>query len=94
MAAWMQVAAPGEEHEYLKRLIGTWKAKTKFWMDPDGPPQESEGTMICNYTNPFGKPDIMKGVTAMVSADEHKYESWAHTPDGKTFKNMEILYTR
>ena len=45
MAAWMEVAAPSKEHEYLKRIEGTWKAKTKFWMGPGTDPQESEGTM-------------------------------------------------
>ena len=45
MAAWMEVASPCKEHEYLKRIEGAWKAQTKFWMDPDGPPQESVGTM-------------------------------------------------
>lgn len=160
MAAWMKYASPGEEHEFLKKLAGTWKAKVKWWMKPDDPPQESDGTannemilggrflqsrfhgatpfgdfegmaldgydrinkrycgiwidsmgtimmvfsgqvegdvrtMTCDYTNPMtGKPSRMKGVTTVVSADEHRYESWAEGPDGKMYRNMEIVYTR
>ncbi len=159
MAAWMEVASPSKEHEYLKRLEGTWQAKTKFWMAPNTPPQESEGamtgklimdgrfiqanyegmtpwgqfsgmaidgfdrirkkytgiwmdsmgtmmmvfegdvegdvrTMISNYIEPTGNPGQMKGVTTIVSENEHKYESWAKTPDGEMFQNMEIVYTR
>ena len=30
MAAWMEVASPAKEHEYLKRLQREWKARTKF----------------------------------------------------------------
>lgn len=45
MQAWMKVAAPAEEHEFLKRLAGDWNAQTKFWMAPDTPPTESAGTM-------------------------------------------------
>ena len=159
MAAWMAVAAPSDEHGYLKRMEGTWKAKTKFWMAPNTPPQESEGTMtskmvlggrflqanyegmtpwgefngmaidgydrtrskytgiwmdsmgtmmmifegsrdgdvrtmMSDYVDPSGKPSQMKGVTTIVSDNEHKYESWAQTPEGDTFQNMEIVYKR
>ena len=159
MAAWMEVGSPASEHEYLKKLEGTWKAKLKFWMAPNTEPQESEGTstnklilgdrflqgnyegqtpwgafsgmsidgydrirnkytglwmdsmgtimmvfegsvdgnvrtMMCDFVDPSGKPSQMKGVTTIVSENEHKYESWAQTPDGDTFQNMEILYTR
>jgi hypothetical protein len=52
-------------------------------------------TMISEYTNPMtGKPTKMKGVTTIVSENEHRYEAWAEGPDGKTFRNMEIIYTR
>lgn len=159
MAAWMEVASPGQEHEFLKKMEGSWKAKTKFWMDPSQPPQESEGTMtakmilggrflqssyegktpwgdfsgiaidgfdrirkkyqgiwmdsmgtimmifegdcagdvrtmICDFVDPMGNDSRMKGVTTLVGDKEMKYESWAQTPDGKTFQNMEIVYTR
>ena len=44
MAAWMKYADPSEEHEFLKKLSGTWTATIKMWMKPDDPPQESTGT--------------------------------------------------
>ena len=160
MAAWMKYASPAEEHEFLKKLSGTWTAAVKMWMNPDGPPQESTGTatnemimdgrflhcrfegqtpwgpfsgmaidgfnridkkyqgiwmdsmgtmmmvfegevdgnvrtMTCEYTNPMtGKSTKMKSVTTLVDENAHRYESWAEGPDGKTFKNMEIAYTR
>ncbi len=159
MAAWMAVAAPGDEHKFMARMEGTWKAKTKFWMAADTPPTESEGTMtskmilggrflqanyegmtpwgefngvaidgydrirskytgiwmdsmgtmmmifegscdgdvrtmMSDYVDPSGKPSKMKGVTTIVSENEHKYESWAEAPNGGSFQNMEIIYTR
>ena len=48
--------------------------------------------MTCQYTNPMtGKPTKMKGVTALVDEHVHRYESWTEGPDGKTFRNMEIV---
>ncbi len=44
MAAWQKVATPGEHHEHLARLAGTWTAKSKMLMQPDAPPAESTGT--------------------------------------------------
>ena len=43
MAAWMALAEPSTEHEFLERLVGTWNAKNRFWMEPDAPPIESTG---------------------------------------------------
>ena len=37
-------AAPSEHHSYLDYFAGKWHAKTKFWMVPGQPPEESEGT--------------------------------------------------
>ena len=46
-AAWAEAmekfAAPSVEHEMLAKRVGQWKASTKFWMDPNGPPQVHEG---------------------------------------------------
>ena len=73
------------------------------WMDSMGTIMmvfagEADGdvrTMFCDYTNPMtGKTTTTKGVTTIVSENEHRYESWADGPDGKTFKNMEIVYSR
>ncbi len=42
MEAWMKMAAPGEHHDHLKALAGTWKTTTKWWMGP-GEPETSQG---------------------------------------------------
>lgn len=39
---------PGAAHELLNKLVGTWKAEVKFWMDPAGEPEVSEGVSINN----------------------------------------------
>ncbi len=45
METWMKFASPGEPHEELMSLAGTWKTTTKMWMaGPDGPASESTGT--------------------------------------------------
>lgn len=45
MAEWMKYASPSDEHDFLKRLAGTWKARVRLYFDPDAPPQEHTGTM-------------------------------------------------
>lgn len=42
MQAFMKLAEPGEHHEHLKVLAGTWKTTTKWWMGP-GEPDISQG---------------------------------------------------
>jgi hypothetical protein len=46
MAAWMKYAQPGDGHRFLRQLAGSWKASTKLWMEPGGPPMESTGTSV------------------------------------------------
>lgn len=41
-----------------------------------------------------GKDAKMKEKIVVKSADEHVFELWGDGPDGKTFKMMEIVYTR
>ncbi|MHB8079249.1 MAG: DUF1579 domain-containing protein [Candidatus Krumholzibacteriia bacterium] len=41
----MAMMQPGPEHKQLEKLVGTWKAVNRMWMDPAGPPMESAGTM-------------------------------------------------
>ncbi len=36
--------APGPEHKALDQFVGTWRCDVKCWMDPDGQPEESQGT--------------------------------------------------
>lgn len=43
MAAWMKFATPGEHHDHLKQLVGTWDATSKFWMEPGAEPQVTQG---------------------------------------------------
>ena len=43
MAAWMALSEPSKEHAFLESLVGTWNAKSRFWMIPNAPPIESAG---------------------------------------------------
>lgn len=45
MAEYMKFAQPGEHHKHLAKMVGTWKAHSKFWMAPGAPPEESDGSM-------------------------------------------------
>lgn len=44
MKAWMAAATPGEAHKRLEPIVGTFTVKTKSWMDPSKPPEETVGT--------------------------------------------------
>lgn len=35
---------PGPEHAALEHFVGTWKAEVKCWTDPNGAPNQSQGT--------------------------------------------------
>ena len=43
-------ATPGPAHKALNALVGNWKAEVKCWMDPDGPPEVSQGTAKTSWT--------------------------------------------
>lgn len=43
--AWMDYMTPGPMHELMAKSVGEWKTKNTFWMDPEGEPLVSEGTM-------------------------------------------------
>ncbi len=162
MAAWMKYAQPGDAHNYLKSMEGSWKAAGKFWMKPGEPPVEAPGVatntlildgrflqttyegdfggmpfhgmgldgydnlnekyvgiwtdtmstmmivfsgsldssgkireMFAEYTSAMtGKPTKSKGVTTVVSENEHRYEGWHMGDDGEWTKAIEIVYTR
>ncbi len=49
MAAWAKYGEPGEYHKYLEPLVGSWNFQTKWWMEPGGEPQGSEGTSECEW---------------------------------------------
>ncbi len=44
MAVYKKLAIPGTSHKMLASLAGSWITKTKAWMGPDQPPEESTGT--------------------------------------------------
>lgn len=44
MKMMQEMSAPGKEHEALEPMIGTFSCKTKFWMQPGAPPDESTMT--------------------------------------------------
>ena len=52
MKAWAAWATPGEAHAKLARLAGSWTTKTKSWMDPAQPPEETTGT--CEFRMVLG----------------------------------------
>ncbi len=45
MEAWEKAMTPGEPHQMLASYAGSWKMVGKFWMEPDGEPMVSEGTV-------------------------------------------------
>lgn len=160
--AWQAYATPGEPHKLLAKSEGTWIAKTKSWMAPGQPPEETEGvteskmvlggrfleehfegkmmgqpfsgigiTGYDNHKKKFegfwvdsvgtgmmimsgsldktgkkmtsqgkmddiltGKPIRLRSVMTFVDDDHHTFEMWMTGADGKSFKNLEIAYTR
>lgn len=52
MKAWAAYMTPGEPHARFAKLAGTWTTKTKSWMDPAKPPEESTGT--CEFRAVLG----------------------------------------
>lgn len=52
MKAWAAYMTPGEPHARLAKLAGSWTTKTKSWMDPAKPPEETTGT--CEFRSVLG----------------------------------------
>ena len=78
-----------------KKYVGTWMdTMGTIMMVFEGEAQGNVRTMMGDFVDPAGKPNKMKGVTTIVSANEHKYEAWCTTPEGETFQNMEMVYTK
>jgi len=44
MEAMQKAATPGENHKLLASMTGDWAFVNRMWMDPAGPPTESNGT--------------------------------------------------
>ncbi len=52
MKTWEAYMTPGEPHQLLKDMSGTWSAQIKMWMDPSQEPVKSQGTV--NYSMILG----------------------------------------
>jgi hypothetical protein len=46
MAAYMELAKPGEEHKLLESLVGTWNMDGKMWMQPEAEPMAFKGESV------------------------------------------------
>ena len=44
MEQWMKLAQPGPRHERFKKLVGTWKTRTKYWDKPAAEPAITYGS--------------------------------------------------
>lgn len=42
-AVYQELAIPGANHKLLAEMAGSWSVKSRWWMDPGGPPMESTG---------------------------------------------------
>jgi hypothetical protein len=83
MAMMMEMAKPGEPHKHMQSLVGTWSYRTKWWMSPETPPNESSGTTVTQ--------SVMDG-RYLIS--DHTGKIQMPGPDGKMadmeFKGMAI----
>lgn len=43
MEAWMKYADPGEHHQHLAKMVGTWSVENHMWPGPDAPEIVSTG---------------------------------------------------
>jgi hypothetical protein len=44
-----QAGQPGPGHKNLEHFVGNWKCDVKCWMDPNSPPQQSQGTCKASW---------------------------------------------
>ena len=44
MEVYQKIATPGAPHKLLSNMAGSWRTRTKMWMEPGKPPMESEGS--------------------------------------------------
>lgn len=68
IAAWAKYAQPGEFHKNLEPLVGSWDFQTKWWAEPDAPPQESEGRSEGKWI--LGGRFIMENITGEMSGSQ------------------------
>ena len=48
-ARMLDIATPGQEHQWLDQLKGEWKANVTYWFMPDADPMPSSGTMTNSW---------------------------------------------
>jgi hypothetical protein len=81
-----------------KKYMGTWAdTMTTGLMISNGSAGATPNTIKMNATmsDPMtGKMSTASETVTITDADHHMLEMWAAGPDGKTFKMMEINYTR
>jgi hypothetical protein len=81
---------------HLKKYIGLWADTmgTK-WLVFEGTGDGKVREMIAEYLDPHtNQPTKMKGVTTIVSDNEHRYEGFNLGPDGEFYRSLEVVYTR
>ncbi len=49
MRAYVETANPSRFHRQLDQLVGEWRGEFRMWMEPDGPPIESRGTVTRSW---------------------------------------------
>lgn len=91
MALYEKAATPGEHHQFLERLAGTFEVKGKMWPAPGQEPSESsgrvEGRMIFEgryldqtFAGEFmGMPFQGKSLTAFDNVSEEYVGTWIDT---------------
>lgn len=100
MAAWAQLAEPGEHHEHLQAYEGKWKTQITMWMTPGAEPMQVESEAEAKWTlggrflewqhtgDFFGSPYSGRGFDGYNNADK-RYESvWMDN-----FGTLMVTYT-
>ncbi len=75
MKAWQMYMTPGEPHQLLKEMSGTWSAQIKMWMDPSQEPVKSQGTVTYN----------------MILGDRYQEGFFKSTMMGMPFEGRQIM---
>ncbi len=81
---------------HKQKYIGLWSdTMTTKMLVFEGTCDGKVREMFSEFDDPMtDKPTQMKGLTTIISDNEHKYEGWNLGPDGEFRKSMEVVYTR
>lgn len=71
MEVWAKLAVPGEHHAHMARTVGAWDFKGEFWMTPDSPAMESNGTAVVE--------SILGGRFFQMTAENHMMGQTVHS---------------